>query len=103
MNVHIGLRHLFLFHPGCSYLRLLAQLTCIETFDNDYGKKLGEPDKNPKKWKEAARHGVPDSHKRRFILCLFKVDPEAARNQYALVKSIAGEEFVNLTRDSRMI
>jgi len=31
------------------------------------------------------------------------VEPEAARNQYALVKSIAGEDFVSLTKDSRMI
>lgn len=59
--------------------------------------------RNQEKWKQAARIGIPDAHKRKFVLNYLGIDPAEARNQYALVKSIAGEDFVNLTRGSRMI
>ena len=69
-------------------------MTYIEQFPIDFREKFGDPKANIKKWKELARHGVPDGMKRKFILAYFEIDPVAARNQYALVKSIAGEEFV---------
>lgn len=46
---------------------------------------------------------MPDSQKRKFILNYFSIDPRAAKNQYKLVKNIAGEEFVELTKQSRVI
>jgi len=37
---------------------------------------------------------VPDKYKRNFILSYFKINPAAAKNQYALVKNLAGVDFV---------
>ena len=68
------------YYLTLAHLFYSNQLSYIEKFDVNYGKKLGDPVTNITKWKQAGRHGVPDKHKRRFILCLFGVDPEAARN-----------------------
>ena len=56
------------------------QLTYIEQFPNDFRERFGDPQENIKKWKELARHGIPDKMKRKFILAYFKIDPVAARN-----------------------
>jgi len=72
-------------------------LTYIEQFPANYVKKLGDPVANVNKWREVTRAGVPDKQKRKFILAYFQIDPVTAHNQYELVKSIAGEEFISLT------
>ena len=57
-----------------------SQLTYIEQFPADFIQRLGDPVANVKKWKIAARNGIPDNQKRKFILSYFKIDPLAAQN-----------------------
>ena len=69
-------------------------MTYIEQFPANFATRLGDPIENVIKWREQAQAGVPDKYKRSFILSYFKIDPAAAKNQYALIKNLAGVDFV---------
>ena len=54
------------------------QLTYIEQFPNNFRERLGDPVSNVKAWSQAARNGIPDKQKRKFILTFFKIEPREA-------------------------
>ena len=48
------------------------------------------------------KDGIPDTRKRECILKFFKIKPEDAEKNYAIVKDLAGLEMLELVETSRL-
>jgi hypothetical protein len=53
------------------------------------------------KWKALFRDGIPDQHKREAILAFFQIRADDAEGKYAIVKEVAGEDFIRMAKESR--
>jgi len=48
------------------------------------------------------RQGVPDHLKRPALMTIFQLKEKEADKKYKLIKEIAGDEFIEMTKESKL-